>query len=456
MPPEAASFHLWGVGGKPPSGAINGVAGVPSEAASFHLWGVGGKPLKYKIMENSGRNHTDSKYYNQALLLRLILSQGPVSRLALARLSGLSPAALTVLVGALLEEGLLVEVDNQKGFIPRVGRRSVPLDLNTKSGFALGIHITPRVTRVGLVNLKGEIVDQMRGDPPGREPARTIAGLAQLSRDLMARNAGPVVGVGVGAVGLVERDKGLNFRALSLGWQNVPIKALFENELGLPVLVDNNARAMTLGELLFGYGRSHNYRNIALIYIGTGVGGGIALDGQLYWGSGSAAGEIGHMIIDPLGPPCYCGARGCVEQFAGEAAMLREAQELGLKPLETASNSANLTMEDLLEAAKQGDPGAVEIIRQAGRAIGIAVTNTYRVLNPDTIIIAGRIARAQGLFLEAVRKEAGKSGIAPESEMNILEASLGDNIGLIGAAALVLGEYLFTQRPLAGVSLVAR
>src|SRR5690348_16155187 len=114
-----------------------------------------------------GRNHTDSKHFNQALILRLILSQGPLSRLNLARQTGLSPAALTVLTGALLEEGLLVEmVDEREESIARVGRRSVPLDLNAGAGVVLGVHITPRVVRVGLVNLKGEIVDQERFGPP--------------------------------------------------------------------------------------------------------------------------------------------------------------------------------------------------------------------------------------------------------------------------------------------------
>lgn len=400
-----------------------------------------------------GRNHTDSKHFNQALILRLILSQGPLSRLNLARQTGLSPAALTVLTGALLEEGLLVEmVDEREESIARVGRRSVPLDLNAGAGVALGVHITPRVVRVGLVNLKGEIVDQERFGPPSEDPYEAIELITTTARELMKRSKARIIGAGVGAVGLVEREQGVNLRALSLHWQNVPIKAKLEAALGLPVLVDNNVRGMALAELLFGFGRTHKYKNIAVIYIGTGVGGGIVIDDELYWGSGAAAGEIGHMIIDQNGPPCYCGAQGCVEQFAGEAAMLKAAQLAAndtrslLHPPE-GGDPTQLTIDNVITAAQEGDPAAFEIIRRAGRAIGIATANIFRVLSPDTVIIAGRISRAPDLFLSAVRAEAGRSGYAPDTEARITTSSLGDNIGLVGAAALSLREFLFTPRP---------
>lgn len=399
-----------------------------------------------------GRNHTDSKHFNQALILRLILNQGPLSRLTLARQTGLSPAALTVLTGALLEEGLLIELaDEREENIVRVGRRSVPLDLNTQAGLTLGIHITPRVVRLGLVNLKGEIVDQERLGPPGENPYEAIDLITATSRDLISRSEARMIGVGVGAVGLVEREKGINLRALSLHWQNVPIKAKLEAGLSLPVLVDNNVRGMALAELLFGYGRSHKYKNIAVIYIGTGVGGGIVIDDELYWGSGAAAGEIGHMIVDQNGPACYCGAQGCVEQFAGEAALLKAAQTAANDPQSLLNrmvedDPAQLTIEHLIRAAEEGDPAAVEIIQRAGRATGTAAANIFRVLSPDTVIIAGRISRAPGLFMDIVRAEAGRSGIAPESEARITTSSLGDNIGLVGAAALSLREYLFTPR----------
>lgn len=406
-------------------------------------------------MEQSlGRNHTDSKYFNRALILRLILSQGPTSRLLLARLTGLSPAALTVLTGALIEEGLLIELeDGREEDIPKVGRRSVPLDLNTRTGLALGIHITPRMLRVGLVNLKGEIVDQERLGPPGENPAEALDLIVTSARRLITRNDLRVIGVGVGAVGLVERERGINRRALSLHWQDVPIKAELETVLALPVQVDNNVRGMTLAELLFGHGRTHNFKNIGLVYIGTGVGGGIVIDGELYWGSGASAGEIGHMIIDANGPPCYCGAQGCVEQFAGEAALLIAAQQAARDPqsllFEMAEGDpAQVTIEHLIEAARRNDSASIEILERAGRAIGMAVANIYRVLNPDTVIIAGRISRAPAFFMEAVRAEAGRSKIALGSELTVLSSSLGDNIGLVGAAALALREFLFTPRPL--------
>ncbi len=387
-----------------------------------------------------GRNHTDSKYFNRALILRLILNQGPVSRLILARQTGLSPAALTVLTGGLLEEGLLTEVmDEGREFeVARVGRRSVPLDLNTQAGLVLGIHITPRIVRLGLVNLKGEIISQERLGPPDQNPAKAIEQIIGSAQTLIAKENRSIIGVGVGAVGLVEHEQGVNLRALSLHWQNVPIRAELETAFNLPVQVDNNVRGMVLAELLFGHGRTHNFKNIGMVYIGTGVGGGIVIDGELYWGSGAAAGEVGHMIIDPNGPACYCGAQGCVEQFAGEAALLKLAQTRLPEPVPT--------IESLIEVADSGEPIAAEIVREGGRAIGIAIANVLRVLNPNTVIIAGRMSKSN-CFMEAVQSEARRSNISPASDLTVLTSSLGDNIGLVGAAALALRQFLFTAKP---------
>jgi len=404
-----------------------------------------------------GRNHKAGKLYNRSLILRLILNRGPVSRLTLSRLTQLSPAALTILTGTLIAEGLLIElegeedVDSEPG---RAGRRSTPLDLNPTAGRTLGVHITPRLVRVGLVSLKGGLLDQERLGPADRHPQITLKLITQAAQEIINRNGltnQQVLGMGVGAVGLVDAKRGVNLRALSVGWQDVPLKAELEKTLGIAVYADNNVRGMALAESLFGHGRSRKFSNIAVVYVGAGVGCGIIAEGEIYRGSGWAAGEIGHTIVDPHGQTCYCGAQGCLETVASEAAMLEAARQevrqnsSGLLAKLAQGDSSQTSIEHLLITAQDGDKAATGIIERAGEGMGIAVVNLVKALSPDTVIFAGRVTREAKGFVPKVEEVLRRSSAPPGPELTVLTSSLDDNIGLIGAAALALQEFLYSQ-----------
>jgi predicted NBD/HSP70 family sugar kinase len=407
-----------------------------------------------------GRNHKEGKLYNRALILRLILNRGPVSRLSLSRLTRLSPAALTILTGELIEEGLLVETEGDEengaadGGTNRVGRKSTPLDFNPYAARTLGVNITPHLVRVGLLNLKGEILDQeMLGRADYGAPEKTLGRIAESSKNIMARNgltSSGILGMGVGAVGLVEARRGINIRALSLGWANVSLKEALEHALSIPVNVDNNVRGMALAESLFGYGRTYQFQNIAVVYVGTGIGCGLVVESELYRGSHDAAGEIGHMVIDMHGEECYCGARGCLETLAGEQVMLRSAQREvqqnpagGLAQL-VDGNTARVDIEHLLQAANNGDPAASNIVERAGEALGLAVVNLVKTVSPDTVILAGRVPRNSTAFNKKISEALRRSSAPPGSEIKVVTTSLDDNIGLVGAAALALREFFYS------------
>lgn len=391
-----------------------------------------------------GRNHSAGKHYNRALLLRLVLQQGPISRLELSRLTRLSPAALTILTGQFLEEGRLLEVGERESDeeASRAGRRSTLLDLDADSAFAIGVHIAPRAVRVGLVDLKGQIRAKTKLGPPSQDASVALDEIAEGVRQLLHENRlspQQLLGVGVGTVGLVEHERGINLSALSLRWHNIPIRAELEKRLELPVLVDNNARTMALAEHLFGRGEPYRVANLALIYAGAGIGCGLIISGQPYRGSAGAAGEIGHIKVVPSGAPCYCGGQGCLETVASEASLLRQSQHLGGQP-------DKIDLATLAEALKAGDEVVVQLLARAGESLAMAVLAVAKVLNPETIVLAGPLMDERLKLFEKVHAVITASASTSGGTRLILRTSLGDEIGITGGAALVLYERVFSPQ----------
>ncbi|HEX2911308.1 MAG TPA: ROK family protein [Chloroflexia bacterium] len=399
-----------------------------------------------------GRTHRAGKNYNRALLLRLILRQGPISRLALSRLTKLSPAALTILTGQLLEEGRLIEAGEQENEEEsvRAGRRSTLLDLNADSAIAIGVHIAPRAIRVGLVDLKGQIRARTRLGPPSEDASKALDEIAVAARRLLAESGLPselVIGVGVGAVGLVQHEQGINLSALSLHWRDIPIRAELEQRLNLPVQVDNNARTMALAEYLFSR-YEEQVSNLTLVYVGAGIGAGIVTEGRPYRGSAGAAGEIGHVMVVPDGLPCYCGARGCLETVASESGLVRHAEELALKGASPylAQKTGGVNLEALMEAVQAGDGAATALVYQAGLYLGMVVGALAKVLNPETLVLAGPLLDARLPLLEQVQSVMAASSGTPEGSTLLRRSSLGEDIGIVGGAALVLYERVFSEQ----------
>jgi predicted NBD/HSP70 family sugar kinase len=367
----------------------------------------------------------------------------------LSRLTRLSPAALTILTGQLLDEGRLVEAGEQENEEDpgRAGRRSTLLDLNPDSGLALGVHIAPRATRIGLVDLKGQVRAKIRLGPPSEDANLALDEIAQAALKLLQESGVEtehLLGVGVGAVGLVEHELGINLSALSLHWRNIPIRAELEKRLGRPVLVDNNARSMAVGEHLFGRDMAYRVANLALVYVGAGIGGGVVIGGLPYRGSSWAAGEIGHITVVPGGEECYCGGRGCLETVASETSLVRQARLLNSPFL--AAYSGQIGLDALVEAVRAGDTAVTELVTKAGQYLGMAVGAMAKVLNPETLVLAGPLLDGRLPLLEPIRAIVETSSGAPGGPQRLLLTSLGEDIGIIGGAALVLYERVFSPQ----------
>ena len=344
--------------------------------------------------------------------------------------------------------------------------------------YSIGVDLGGTDIKAGLVSSEGNISCRviLPTDVEVGGPKVVAARIAEAVRQVLAKSeaAGPrsnpyardtrrEIGVGLGAPGLIIAETGvIHFSPNFPGWSDIPLVDYVNTELAKfrggahnseadtndskykPVLkgMDNDVNAMTLGELLHGAGVG--YKSIVALTLGTGVGGGVVIDGRVYHGSQNTAGELGHTVVEPNGRYCGCGNRGCLEAYAGAKNIVERTQEkikTGRSTVLTASatDGASLTPRRIAEAAQAGDQLAIEVFAETGRYIGIALTSIAHILNPQIAVIGGGIAEAgEGLLFEPIRTELSKRAMDIPARMKIVKAHLGNNAGIVGAAMLAL------------------
>ena len=249
-----------------------------------------------------------------------------------------------------------------------------------------------------------------------------------------------VVGVGVGAPGPLDRERGLVVTTPNLGWTNFPLRDVIAERTGIPTRIDNDANCATLGEWWIGAARGA--RNVVGMTIGTGIGGGLIIDGKLYHGASDVAGEIGHATIDVTGRLCKCGNYGCLEAYASGpsiAARAREAiagDEESLLYRMVKGNLDRITAATVYEAAKLGDDMAIDVVRETARFLGAGIANLLNIFNPDVVVIAGGVTQAGDTLFEPLRKEVRKRAFRPAVEAcRIVPGTLPGSAGVVGAVA---------------------
>jgi glucokinase len=308
---------------------------------------------------------------------------------------------------------------------------------------AIGVDIGGTTTKAALVDETGGT--HSRVEVPTETRAGTKSILA-VSETLLGRAPDlglQVAAVGVGAAGFVDfRDGTVNFSP-NLSYGDPHIATAVRDHIGLPVIVDNDANAAAWGESCFGGAKGA--RHLTLLTLGTGVGGGFVVDGRLIRGATGAGAEIGHMVIDPDGPECPCGLRGCLEQFASGSAIARMAVEaLERDPksaiLDFAGSIENVTAVDVARAAAQYDETARSVLRSAGVYLAVGMSNIINLFDPDVIVLGGSVVRAGEPYLGPARDELNRRSLAQRRRPVRLDvSSLGTDAGILGAAALALG-----------------
>lgn len=402
-----------------------------------------------------GSNSSTVKLHNLQAILYALLRHEHISRVHLAEITGLSTTTITNLITELLAQGIVVEegteaLQQRRG----AGRPRMALRLLPEARYAVGVHIGVGSVRLAITDLRANILDSLSlAHPLERSAEDVLAEVAQLIEQIITQNnidTGDVIGVGVGASGLVNPDTGVNLVAPNLGWREVAIKKILAERLKLPVCVDNNVRAMALGEALFGSGK--NVRMLAFVYARIGVGAGFVVDGQLYLGSGAGAGEIGHTtIISENGELCRCGNSGCLETLVSEPAIMALAQSLAeqnkngvlAKHLQQVENP---TIAQVFTAARAGDEATQQMLADRARYIGIALANLINTLNPELILLGGIFAQGQDLLLPTIESAVRQRAFANlGKEVRLQPTSFGQNAGMVGGAALALTRFFYQQ-----------
>ena len=314
------------------------------------------------------------------------------------------------------------------------------------SQFFIGIDLGGTNIKAALVNVEtGEITGATATATQAHEGHdAVIQRMAELAREIIAETGivpTDLGGIGVGLPGLLDLEHGLTLFLPNLHgqWKSVPVRAELSHKAGLPVALINDARAATMGEWKFGAGRG--VESCALYTLGTGIGGGLILNGELYLGIGGAAGELGHISVDLNGPRCNCGSRGCIEAMASGPAIAAAGMKAVVQGATTritamCQDDLNLITPELVcQAALAGDHVAREIYETAGAAIGYGIANIVIALTPRRIIIGGGVAAAGDLILEPIRRTVRERVIlADPNAYEIVPATLGNNAGLMGAA----------------------
>jgi glucokinase len=311
---------------------------------------------------------------------------------------------------------------------------------------------------VGLLPVDGGDVLALRARPTESQRGakfvvdRIVEMVEHSIADVLAEHAGSrdeVAGVGIGSPGPLDRAAGMVINTPNLGWRNFPLRDLISNALDLPATLDNDANCATYGEWWLGAGREVD--TLVGLTLGTGIGGGIVLGGEIYHGVSDVAGEIGHMTIDSTGRKCKCGNYGCLEAYASGPAIALRAVEGIDAGVETSlvdlvhGELEHITAATVYEAVVQGDPYATEVMKDTAKFLGAGIANIINILNPEMVVIAGGVTRAGEHLFGPLRGEVRRRAFrSAEERCRIVSAELPGMAGVVGAAAVFKKETFGT------------
>ncbi len=401
----------------------------------------------------TGSSSSRIKSHNLRAILLLLLRHEHVSRVRIAKLTGLSSTTVTNLITELLANGIVEEDASKQLEQSGAGRRRTALRLVPNARYAIGVHIDVGSINIAITDLFARPLCTLTEDHPiDLSPEKVIAQMATGVKKAITTsgiNEQDIVGIGVGASGLVNPQTGVNIFAPNLGWHNVPIREMLSTTLDLPVFVDNNVRAMALAESLFGAGK--DVFVLAFVYAHIGVGAGFVMGGQLYRG-GAGAGEIGHVtLITNQSSPQLCSPENTLEQLVSEPTIIRLAQEITLNHQDSLLAQALLQtdkpmLERIFSAARSGDTATLNMLQERARYMGIGLANLVNTLSPELIILGGIFAQGQDLLFDEVKATLHHCAFANMGEnVELIPPTFGQQAGVVGAAALALDTFFYHE-----------
>lgn len=326
---------------------------------------------------------------NQSILLNLIREHAPISRPQLATLSGLSQVTVIKITNNLIDRHLIQEKEYAES---TGGRRAGLLEINPEGGFAIGLIPHPSSLIAVILNLNSDLVSSQQWDislSDYYEPA--IDRMAQCVEELIAQSGiarQKIIGVGIGMSGLIDAERGYCIDSRPMNWYNVEISRPMAERLGIPVFLDNDVNCLTIYEKLFGQGQPYHHFLVAAI--GSGVGLGIIINGDLYHGAFGGAGEFGHTTVTADGRLCECGNHGCLETYVSDAGIVKNYLEYVRTTTYTLEEDIQQpTAFEVIKRANNGDEAAIAAFHRAGLLLGISLANLINIFNPECIILSG-------------------------------------------------------------------
>ncbi|GAB4564509.1 MAG: ROK family transcriptional regulator [Haliangiales bacterium] len=392
---------------------------------------------------------------NRSLLLQLIWRAGRISRSELARTTGLSPSSVSLIVNALEQAGLVRMLGTGAS---RGGRRPVLLGFFDEAYCIVGVDIGASHVGVALCNLRGKVrAYEVRDHPVRDDPAGTLALLDELLESVLAERwpvadgdddatevpaRARVMGIGVAVPSPVDpRLPGQMSPFVVPAWKGIDLVSALRARYDVPVAVENDANLGALAESWWGVGAGGE--DLTYIKIATGVGSGHVIRGELYRGVGGSAGEIGHIVVDPAGPACMCGHRGCLVKFVGAEALRERAHERLLISRPSGAGDPGSVVAQVVARAQQGDPVAQGLLDEVGHYLGIALAGLVNLLNPAAVVLGGDITQAGELLIEPLRASIRFRALSTSiAATQILVSTLDDRSVAVGAATAVLAAAL--------------
>ncbi|MEH7491817.1 ROK family transcriptional regulator [Neobacillus niacini] len=391
------------------------------------------------------------KSQNQSTVLNMIRLKEPISRAEIAKLTKLTPPTVSSLVSELIEQNLITE--EQVTVSKAGGRKPIMLRINYKAHYILGVYAAAEIVRVILTTMDGKIVSDYSQEitelPTKSVFIQMIIDNIHYILEKSEIEKNLILGIGVAMHGLVDPNQGLAIFSPHLQLENIPIKDCLEREFRIPVIVENDVRALAIAESWFGQGQGVS--DFICISVGRGIGSGIFINNEIYKSSFNTAGEIGHTILDINGPKCKCGNNGCLEGYSSETAILNRVNNVLLNHHDSLihqwlqDNKDELSIKLVFKAAKQGDHLAASILEDAGKSLGLAAANIINILKPSKLIVEGCIFELGDYvfspLVEMIEKYTFKSS---DEEIPVIASKLGKTGMVLGAVTLVLRKIFKT------------
>jgi len=394
-----------------------------------------------RLRGKATRQHT--RIHNSRLVLKTIYDQGQISRADIARATKLTRATVSEVIADLIDEGLVEEV----GYGPSSGGKPpILLSIVDDSRHLIGVDLASGEFRGAVVNLQGDIRHRITLPLHGRDGEVALTLVYQIIDDLIAATDSPLLGIGIGAPGLMDAANGIVRKAVNMDWQDLPMRSLLEKRYKLPVYVANDCQLAALAE--YAFGESGDVENLVMIKAEHGVGAGIVINGRLLHGDTFGAGEVGHIRVAEDGLHCRCGNFGCLETVASGMAIVQRARSIAQENPQSllrrfADSPEEITVEAVCQALEDGDEAVRRLATEVGHYLGIAVANTIGLFGIRRIVLAGCVTCFGQVLFDAIEQEIAErclQMVADETELRV--SKMERDIVVLGASASVLTQEL--------------